>query len=526
MKNFLYAIGTIFIVCSTFSAQQLEINKQKTINIDVYDEYVSIHSFEDGYIAFGYTVPLGESSIDLHIIHLDQDFNIINDKTLGSLDNEISPQAIVENDTIFIALSSRGSSTGDLTFDNYGWDDIWFLALDFNFNILYQNLYGGEGGDKVKGLIRLRNSNFLILSESTSGISGNKTVGKIETIHVHDPWLIEVKSNSGEIVRQQAITNDNDAETGYSLTQSQNTGNIYVGISVSSNNNNYFNSQLFGNSDFMLTVFNENLEKINDKCFGGTEGGEGGRIFYHNNHLYMYGGSTSGVSGNKTSSNFGSGDAWLLKLDEDLNIIYDKNYGGTGNDSFDAIIFKDNKMVLGAYAYNSPISGNKTCLAYGLGDIWIMILDMEGNIIDQNSYGGSDWDIITSMLVNSNNDLVVASRSKSPISGNKTEASTDYDLWMLELETTTILNNKSIVSNKIKFDPYPNPFKNAVSFDFSKINEDVTIRIFSLDGKLVFEKEIHDQDVFVWEDETIHNQVLMYKIVGSSTNLSGKIVKE
>jgi hypothetical protein len=521
MKNFLYAIGTIFIVCSTFSAQQLEINKQKTIDIDNNDEYHSLMPFEGGYIAFG-NKPVENQSWDLHLVILNEDFEIVNEKTFGALDAESDPKAIIANDTIFVALSTSG--VGDVTLQNYGFIDIWFLALDLDLNVLYQNQFGGAGSEEVTDIIRLQNNNILILAKSSSGISGNKTVGKVETIHVHDPWLIEVKSGTGEIVRQQAITNDNDSETGYSLTQNTNNGNIYVGLSVTSNINNYFESPIYGNGDVFITVFDENLEKIDDKSFGGSEG-EGGRIFYHNNHLYMYGGSSSGVSGNKTSSNFGLGDAWLLKLDEDLNIIYDKNYGGTESESFLNILFKENKLVLGGGS-NSPVSGNKTCPAYGLGDIWIMILDMEGNIIDQNSYGGSDWDIITSMLVNSNNDLVVASRSKSPISGNKTEASTDYDLWMLELETTTILNNKSIVSNKIKFDPYPNPFKNAVSFDFSKINEDVTIRIFSLDGKLVFEKEIHDQDVFVWEDETIHNQVLMYKIVGSSTNLSGKIVKE
>jgi hypothetical protein len=507
------------------NAQELSINKQKTINFDVIDEYKSIMPFEDGYIAFGNTIPLGESSIDLHIIHLDEDFNVVNEKTLGSSNIESYPNAIIDNDTIFVALATTGSNSADLTLDNFGSRDVWFIALDLEFNILFQNLYGGLGDDQPEGLIRLRNSNFLILSQSSSGIGGNKTVGKIEQIHLKDPWLIEVKSNSGEIVRQQAITNDNDSETGYSLTQNTNNGNIYVSLSVTSNVNNYFESPIYGNVDVFITVFDENLEKIDDKSFGGSED-DGGRIFYHNNHFYLYGGSISGVSGNKTSSNFGSGDAWLLKLDEDLNIIYDKNYGGTGYDSFDEIIFKDNIMVLGANSLNSPVFGNKTCPAYGFTDIWIMILDMEGNIIDQNSYGGSSWDIFTSMLINSNNDLVVASHSRSPISGNKTEASVDNDLWMLELETSTILNIKSIVSNKIKFDTYPNPFKNAVSFDFSKINEDVTIRIFSLDGKLVLAKEINDQDVFVWEDETIHNQVLMYKIVGSSTNLSGKIVKE
>jgi hypothetical protein len=130
------------------------------------------------------------------------------------------------------------------------------------------------------------------------------------------------------------------------------------------------------------------------------------------------------------------------------------------------------------------------------------------------------------MLVNSNNDLIVASHSESPISGNKTEASVDNDLWMLELETTTSLVLETIMSNKFEVNPYPNPFTNSVTFDFSKVNDDLSFHVYTLDGKQIFEKNLYGLTTFTWEDNTISKQVLYYEVIGAKTFHSGKIVKD
>lgn len=522
MRKSLLNFALTFFYFSNVFSQELSINKQKNENIEVNDNYTSLIPFVNGYICFGNKV-IPDRSGDLHIYHFDNDFNFISEKTLGSSGAEVGPLAIIRNDTIFVTIQTTGSISGDLTEPDFPFIDTWVLALDLDFNILWQKVFGGDGSDQVRSIISLRNGNILLLASSSSGISGNKTVGKSELVHVDDPWLIEIKSSTGAIIKQQAITNDNDSETMYSLTQSTTTGQIYVGLSVTTNINSYFVSPTFGDGDFFVTIFNENLDKIEDRSFGGTAG-EGSNIVYHDGYFYLYGSSSSGISGNKTSASFGSLDAWLIKTDENLNVIFDKSYGGSSYEYFTNILFKENRLVL-AGASNSPISGNKTCDAYGLSDIWVLILDMDGNIINQNSYGGSEIDIITSILENTNNDLIVLSYSESPISGNKTENSVDNDLWLLELETTTTLNYETLLSNKLNVLPYPNPFKNAITFDFTGINDELTLRVFSLDGKQLFEKELSAQSTFTWDDISLRNQVLYYTVVGSKTNVSGKIVK-
>jgi hypothetical protein len=54
---------------------------------------------------------------------------------------------------------------------------------------------------------------------------------------------------------------------------------------------------------------------------------------------YILGGSSSsGISGEKTQNSRGNDDYWVVKLDENRNIIWDKTYGGTGVDRLTSII--------------------------------------------------------------------------------------------------------------------------------------------------------------------------------------------
>src|SRR4051812_47240451 len=48
---------------------------------------------------------------------------------------------------------------------------------------------------------------------------------------------------------------------------------------------------------------------------------------------YILGGtSSSGVSGNKTSSPYGGDDYWVIKIDGNGNKLWEKSFGGSGSD--------------------------------------------------------------------------------------------------------------------------------------------------------------------------------------------------
>ena len=108
---------------------------------------------------------------------------------------------------------------------------------------------------------------------------------------------------------------------------------------------------------------------------------------------YILGGwSMSGISSDKAEASSGREDYWVVKLDGTGQTIEWQNT--LGGDKYDFLTSVqqtiDGGYILGGYS-QSGISGDKTeakiCGYYCL-DIWVIKLDVAGNIEWQNSIGG------------------------------------------------------------------------------------------------------------------------------------------
>jgi hypothetical protein len=145
-----------------------------------------------------------------------------------------------------------------------------------------------------------------------------------------------------------------------------------------------------------------------------------------------------GISGNKTNAGFGAADYWVVKVDANGNKQWDKSYGGTDEDYLDSMILtSDGNYLLGGYS-SSLISGNKTNTNYELEDYWVVKIDPSGNILWQQAYGGSDYDELYALLATSDNGFLLGGTSRSPVSGNKTNANFgSYDSWAIKLSPET-----------------------------------------------------------------------------------------
>jgi hypothetical protein len=61
----------------------------------------------------------------------------------------------------------------------FGEYDYELRKFDASGNLLWKEYYGGEGVDIAMNLLELDNGKLLLVGESLSGISGNKTIGKV-----------------------------------------------------------------------------------------------------------------------------------------------------------------------------------------------------------------------------------------------------------------------------------------------------------------------------------------------------------
>lgn len=90
-----------------------------------------------------------------------------------------------------------------------------------------------------------------------------------------------------------------------------------------------------------------------------------------------------------TTNSFGSGgfDAWLIKTDPSGNMLWNKTYGGSGNDDVWHVI----ATADGGFA----IAGWTTSFGSGAGDFWLIKTDSNGNIQWSKTYGGVYFDAAT-----------------------------------------------------------------------------------------------------------------------------------
>jgi hypothetical protein len=154
---------------------------------------------------------------------------------------------------------------------------------------------------------------------------------------------------------------------------------------------------------------------------------------------YILGGySNSGISGDKTESNLGSLDYWVIKTDNNGIIQWQNTIGGSAADYIYSIQqTSDGGYIVGGTS-NSGVSGDKTenCIS-GSNDYWVVKLNSTGGITWQNTIGGNFNDYLRSIEQTSDGGYILAGHSNSGISGDKTEASlgTD-DYWVVKLNSS------------------------------------------------------------------------------------------
>lgn len=151
---------------------------------------------------------------------------------------------------------------------------------------------------------------------------------------------------------------------------------------------------------------------------------------------YIIGGfSTSDISGDKTVINNGSDDYWILKLDVDGNIDWQKVYGGNNSD-FHGYTQQtsDGGFILSGHSY-SRISGDKTEDSIGYSDFWIIKIDAIGNIEWQNTIGGNNFDLLYCPVKQTTDGGIFWVVSDSGMSGDKIEPSIgSLDMWIIKLD--------------------------------------------------------------------------------------------
>ncbi len=303
-------------------------------------------------------------------------------------------------------------------------------------DITWQKSLGGSGMDELFDLKTTIDGGYLLAGSSSSAVDGNKTVPNNGSV---DFWLIKLNAD-GDTIWQKNI-GGSGVEYLHSIEATSNGGFLLGGGSNSPVSGDKTEGS-FGNMDYWVLEIDANGNVLWDKTIGGSlddhlfsakPTGDGGYI--------LAGSSRSNITGLKTSPLYGNYDYWVLKLDANRNIVWQKSYGGDKvEDLYDIVETSNGDFVLGGYSY-SDISGNKTApnffqnSNFSTSDYWIVKIDAVGDIIWQNSFGGEGEEYLYSFVNTSDNGFVMVGYTDSDTTGNKSDPlNGGSDYWVVKLD--------------------------------------------------------------------------------------------
>ena len=268
-----------------------------------------------------------------------------------------------------------------------GNEDIWVLKLNADGTVAWQKTYGGSGENLPWSIQQTSDGGYIVAGFTSFGVGGG------------DIWVL--KLNADGSVAWQKTYGGLSYDVAYSIQQTSDGGYIVAG---------YTNS--FGTGgDIWVLKLNADGSIAWQKTYGGSGSDEPYSIQQTSDGGYIVAGLTG---------SFGAGgDIWVLKLNADGSIAWQKTYGGSGSDEPYSI----QQTSDGGYI----VAGLTGSFGAG-GDIWVLKLNADGSIAWQKTYGGLGYDYGTSIQQTSDGGYIVAGLTGSFGAGGG-------DLWVLKLDS-------------------------------------------------------------------------------------------
>ena len=360
--------------------------------------------------------------------------------TIGGTLGDFNQKILTTLDGGYLLVNQSYSNiSGDKSENELGAGDFWLVKLNALGAIEWENTIGGTSDDFCFDAKQLPDGSFVVGGRSSSNISADKSENRLGLSTTSDAWIIKLDAFGNKIWDNTIGGNQSDNIKSIALTEDGGfmlLGNSSSGISIDKT------TPAYGLGDIWLVKLDSNGTVLWDKSFGGAGLDFGTQIISTADGGYIIASSSdTGISDSKFVPNVGGTDYWIIKIDANGNQIWQQVYGGTSEDNLINIIqTNDNGYILAGRSH-SPASGVKSENNFGVGgdDFWIVKIDSVGGLQWENTIGGTSYESISSVHQNVMGEYLVVGSSTSLISGDKTEDiigpyEVFSDNWILKLD--------------------------------------------------------------------------------------------
>ena len=319
------------------------------------------------------------------------------------------------------------------------------LNLSQTLNAQWARTYGTSGYDHAFSIQQTNDGGYIV--------AGSTEINDINDNYGYDQfdfWILKLTSD-GEIEWQKILGEDSD-DYSYSIQQTSDGGYIIGGrithkgwgvgiIKLSSDGNvewqkyygietsaEAFSIQQTSDGGYVVAgnirLFEAGRKwevwilKLDSR--GVVEWNKSYGGFEDENANFIYQTSDGGyiIAGNTYSFGVGADDVWILKLNLLGEVEWQKTYGGNENEN----VYSIQQTSDGGYilaGYSSSFGSNSP-------DLWIFKIDSEGDIEWNKTYGGSKKETANSIQQTFDGGYIIAGETKSFGAGSS-------DIWILKL---------------------------------------------------------------------------------------------
>jgi len=338
--------------------------------------------------------------------------DVLWEKTYGGKHSEYLFDVVPAPDYGFLlAGSSLSEKNGNKAMDSEGNLDYWIWKMDEAGNLDWQKSFGGAGNDFLYKISITKDGGLILAGNSDSPISGQK---KIECFGQEDYWIIKLDANGNE--EWQKTIGGTGQDILSSICSTRDGGYLVSGSSASQSGQTKQNDDgvffkddvCFGNLDYFIVK----LDKYGEVEWQKTVGGKYSDKLVNSLEIIdegflLAGYSNSPISGNKTVDTYGKNDFFLIMLDFNGNVKWQKNYGGENDEQLTSLIHsKDGNFIIGGNS-SSNSTGNKNSSNQNETDFWVLKINTLGDIIWQHSYDINNQDLLLSVVENEDATLLL-----------------------------------------------------------------------------------------------------------------------
>jgi len=509
----------------TLISQPLVIQWQQCYGGSDDDIGLSVLPSYNGFFLFGLSsstdgqVSGNHGNTDLWLVSVDSSGNFLKSACFGGSEFDPAEQMKACPEGGYILLGGPFSTDGTVT-NNHGGSDYWLIKTDREGDLQWQKCFGGSVNDMGSDLVVTSDSGFLCTGSSWS------TNGDVTGNHgVYDYWVIKVDKNGN--LKWENSFGGTSMDNGLGLSETNDGGMILGG------NTGSFDGDVQCEHHSEIDAWVVKLDSLGDieweRCYGGSNTESVIRILPREDGSYILLGTTDSDDGD-VSGNHGGFDFWVLKIDHEGNIIWQKCFGGSYDD--DPIFFKrlsDGNFIAGGLTMSNDgdVSGNHSFEGYR--DMWIFKFTPQGDLLWQQCFGGTDNEYMHDVLELSDERLLIIGNTYTP--NNTGDVQCTYrgfsDMWLLMVEDSTLTGVKESMESYNELKVFPNPASGSVTFSCGSKSRsgEIAIQITDQLGRMVKELILPSTgSEITWHTGTAYPGVYIYFYTIDNIKRTGKIV--